>query len=500
MDKLEKVAVVEMDETSIKLVILDVAQGGYFNVYDKIVENIKLGDSVLNDNLISASLINESLTVLKLFRDVCDYNKVDRMVAISTSFIKNAKNQKSFFDEIYNNTTFSFTVLSSEEEIKAIYNGIINTVDVPKGVIINVGANSTYVMHYNRRTMINLATLPYGAVSLANSGLTYREIIENVNKDLKQFEFLNELEEEELMFVGTGATMLSVGKLAKKVSHYPLDLDNNYVVSKEVFDVVFDKVKDLDLDKTQKLKGISEDRADSLVSGMAIVKGIVEYLKVNAVSISTGGLDEGIIYSYVVPEANDKPLSDMLTYSLDTIRCFYDRPNSNTLHVYNLAIILYKQLKVMHKLPRTYVKPLRIAASMYDCGTRVNFDNYSNYSLEVILNSKLNGVSHKDLLVAGFACKFQNLDNINLSEWVKYKDILTDEDLDAARKLGMIINLAASLDRSRSGNVYDVSCDILGDSIIMKTLVKKDATFEIREGMKTGSDFKKVLHKFLQII
>ena len=496
---MEKVAIIEMNEINLKLIILDVAQGGYYNVFDKIVENVKLGESIFADGLISSSKITETLNSLKMFRKVCDNNKVNKVVAISTSFIKGAKNQKSFFDEIYNNTSFSFTILDQEEEIKAIYSGVINYVDVPKGMIIDIEANCTHILHYNRRTLINVITLPYGAISLADKGMTYSEILEMVNKDISKQDYLKTLDEE-TMFVGTGATMISIGRLAKRVAHYPLDIDNNYVVETQYFNAVFDKVKDMDLDKTQKLKGISTVRADSLVTGMAIAKAIIDYLNIKNFSISAGGLEEGLIYNYIVPETNDKPLSDMLSYSLETIKTFYDRPLSNTQNVYNLAIILFKQLKVMHKLPRAYVKPLRIASSMYDCGTRVNFENNCNYSFDIIVNSRLNGVSHKDLLLAGFACKLQNLDNLVLADWVKYKDILNENDLDAVRKLGVIINLAASLDKSRSQNVLDINCDILGDSIIMKTIVKDDASFDIKQGMKLGSDFKKVLKKYLRII
>lgn len=496
---MEKVAIIEMNENNLKLIVLDVAPGGYYNVFDKISENLKLGQYISNEGIIPAAKVNETLTVLKLFRKVCDNNKVTQVIAIATNFIKEAKNQKSFFDEIYNNTAFSFNILSLEEEIKAIYSGVVNYVDVPKGVIIDVEPNFTHVIQYNRRTILNLVTMPFGAVGFADKKVGYNEIMEKVKKVLAKENFLKNLEPD-TMFVGTGSTMISIGRLSKRVSHYPLDIDNNYVVSSQVFDAVFDKIKDMDLDKTSKLKGISDDRADSLVTGMAIVKAIIETLNVNSFSVSAGGLEQGLIYNYVVPETNEKPLSDMLSYSLETIRTFYDRPLSNTENVYNLAIILFKQLKVMHKLPRAYIKPLRIAASMYDCGTRVNFENYSNYSFEIIINSRLNGVSHKDLLLAGFACKYQNLDNIVLADWVKYKDILSEEDLDAVRKLGVIINLAASLDRSRGHNVLDVCCDILGDSIIMKTIVKDDVSFEIRQGMKVGSDFKKVLKKILQII
>lgn len=496
---MEKVAIIEIDETNLKLLILDVEQGGYYNVFDRVTENIKLGKYVASEGIVPANKITETLTILKLFRKVCDSNKVNKVYSICTSFIRDAKNQKSFFDEIYNNTSFSFNVLSMDDEIKAVYSGVINYVDVPKGVIIDVEPNYTHIIHYNRRTLINVSTLNFGAVSLADKQMSYSDIIEMVKAELGKYDYLKTLDPE-TMFVGTGSTMISIGRLAKKVSHYPLDVDNNYVVSNTLFEAVFDKVKNLDLDKTQKLKGISQDRADTLVPGMSIVKAILDYLSVTSFSVSAGGIEEGLVYNYIVPETNEKPLSDMLTYSLETIRIFYDRPMSNTENVYNLAIILFKQLKVMHKLPRSYVKALRIAASMYDCGTRVNFENYSNYSFEIIVNSKLNGVSHKDLLLAGFACKFQNLDNVVLSEWIKYKDILTDEDLDAVRKLGVIIKLAASLDRSRSKKVVDICCDILGDSVIMKTIVSDNATFDIMQGMKVGADFKKILKKYLQII
>lgn len=496
---MDKIAIIEMNELGLKLSIMEVCDGGYYNILDKISENIKLGNSVNNENIIPVAKINETITILKLFRKICVNYNVSKIYAFAKSFIKDAKNQISFFDEIYNNTSISFIILNIEEEIKAIYSGVVNFVDVPKGIIIDVEANRTHIIQYNRRTMVNVKTLPYGAVSLADEKVDYSSIIDMVKKDIKNVDFLGNTEEE-IMYVGTGPTMLSIGKLAKKVSHYPLDIDNNYVVQGEVFDAVFNKVKDLELDKTKKLKGISEDRADSLVSGMAIVKGISDAVKIGQFSISSGSFEEGIIHAFVLPEANDKPLCDMLTHSLESIRLFYDCENSNTKNVYNLAIILFKQLKVIHKLPRVYIKALRIASSMYDCGKRINYDNYSNYSLDVIINSNLKGVSHKDLLLSGFACKFQNLDNVDLAEWVRYKDILTEEDLDAVRKLGIIVRLASALDRSKSGNIIDVSCDILGDSIIMKTIVKEDATFDIRQGMKVANDFKRVLKKSLQII
>ena len=165
-----------------------------------------------------------------------------------------------------------------------------------------------------------------------------------------------------------------------------------------------------------------------------------------------------------------------------------------------MAIVLFKQLKVMHKLSRYYVKPLRIASYMYDSGKCINHDNFAKHGFEKIVYSGLKGVAHKELLLAGFICVCQKLDNFSLNEWIKYKDILGDEELDAVRKLGVILGLAVALNASRKPIVQDVMCDILGDSIIMKTVVTGDAGYELVEGMKVAPDYKKVYKKSLQII
>ena len=502
---MEKYAIIKLSAQTIKLSLIDVAPNGYYNLFDEITETVKLGSSVEQNGLIMPNVINESLTLLKLFRKICDANNVSKIVAVAESFIKIAKNQKSFFDEIYNNTGFAFNILNSEEEIRVVYKGITNSIDISKAVGIYIAPNQTHIIQFNRRTIVSTQTIELGYLNLAEKFIDVIDPEEKINKMIKEFsselkgsDICNE-DDQEITYIGVGSVYESIGRLARKVTKYPIDLSNNYILTNENFDAVYDVVKTLDLDKTKKLKGISEDRADSLASGVAIIKSLFNMQKFTATSVCSNCFDEGII-AQNLPSEQDRIPSDMLSASLETIRTFYDRELSNTSNVYNLAVILFKQLKVIHKLPRNYVKPLRIAASMYNCGTRIGFDNFANNSFEIILNSKLNGASQKDILLAAFACKAQNLDNLNLSEWMKYNSLLGEEDLDAVRKLGVIVNLASSLDKSRMGNIQDITCDILGDSIIMKTIIKADASFDIMQAQKVGVSFKKVFRKTLQVI
>lgn len=504
---MEKIAIIKLGADTIKLSLVDFAPNGYYNLFDEVTENVKLGLSIEQAGLIKPNIINESLTILKLYRKICDANNVCKIYAVAESFFKHAKNQKSFLEEISNNTGFVFSILSSEEEVKLVYRGITNSIDVSKAIGIYIAPNKTHIMQFNRRTILNVQSLEYGYLNLAekyadvlNPEEKSAKMVEEIEYLIKSNEFLCNLEPE-TTFVGAGSVFESLGKLSRKMSKYPLDIENNYVVTSEAFTAVFDVVKTLDLDKTKKLKGISEDRADALSSGLSIIKAIMQMCKAPCLSVCAQAYEEGVTLQALPGEVQEHTFpTDMLTASLDSIRTFYDRELSNTVNVYNLAIMLFKQLKVIHKLPRNYIKPLRIAASMYNCGTRIGFENYASKSFEIIINSKIRGVTQKDILIAAFACKAQNLDNISLAEFMKYNAILTEEDFDAIRKLGVLVQLASAMDKSRMGNITDITCDILGDSIIMKTIVKADASFDIIQAQKVGIDFKKVFKKILQVI
>ena len=70
----------------------------------------------------------------------------------------------------------------------------------------------------------------------------------------------------------------------------------------------------------------------------------------------------------------------------------------------------------------------------------------------------------------------------------------------AVKKLSVLLRIAEALDITGFGNVTDISCDVLGDSVIMKTIVSEDAQFEINAAMLCGSDFKKVFGKNLEVL
>lgn len=501
---MNRLAVYELGVNDIKLSIYKYTPNGFFALESQIVEPVKLTQDMERDGYIKPIRIQETITVLKNFRRIVDGDKIENCICYATPVIANARNQIAFLDEIYKTVSLYFKVLTTEEQVSALHTAIMYSFAMTRGVIVQVGDYSTELVRFNRRVITNSVSIPIGAVNLLEQvkekSMSERmdKVVELVTAEFKKHDWLYNLDEES-EFIGVGEVFEAVGKLTRKSTRYPLDVAHNFEVTTENFQNVYNLIRGLDLDKAKKLKGISEKRADVIAIGMAIIKVAYNEFVRNCMKVSINGEMYGIVAKNLLGQTGEKPLLDILGYSLSSINEF-SQTIANVDNNYSLAVILYKQLKVLHKLTRPYVKVLRIAASMCMSGKIISYENYQKNSFHVIINSNIYGASHKDIVLAAFVASSQNVDDFSLNDWVRYKDLVTDEDVDAVKKLAVIIKMASMMNITNSNSIKDVACDVLGDTVILKTEVERDAKLEISQAMSIAGDFKKVYSKNLQIL
>jgi exopolyphosphatase/guanosine-5'-triphosphate,3'-diphosphate pyrophosphatase len=235
-------------------------------------------------------------------------------------------------------------------------------------------------------------------------------------------------------------------------------------------------------------------------AAMAIIKSFVTHMSIENFTIGGCGLREGLMVNQALPITMEKPISDVLSYSLDRLIKYYGCDPKHVEHVMQLSVQLFKQLRVLHKFSRQYLKVLKIAASMHDCGMRMKYYSHAKHSCYTILNSSIYGATHREIVLAAFVAGCHNREDVPMIEWQKYKGIVTDEDLDAVKKLGVLLRIAESLDRTHCGMVTGLNCDVLGDSVIMKTMVAGDAALEIRDAAAANPEFKRAFKKNLEIL
>ena len=501
---MNKLAVFELGVNDVKLTIFKYTPNGFFCEEQQIIEPVKLTQDMDRDGYIKPLRIQETISILKNFRKIVDGAKIENFICYASPVIANARNQIAFLDEVYKTVSLYFKVLTQEEQVAAIHNAIMYSFSMTRGVIVQIGDYSTELIKFNRRVITNSVSIPYGSVNLLEvvkeKPMAERmdKAVEIMTAEFKKNDWLYALDEES-EFIGVGEVFDAVGKLSRKSSRYPIDNAHNYEITTDSFQNVYNLIRGLDIDKAKKLKGISDKRADVVAVGMAIAKVCYNEFVRSCVKVSTNGEMYGIVAKNLLGQTGEKPLLDILGYSLSCINEFQPT-NANVDNNYSLAVILYKQLKVLHKLTRPYVKVLRIAASMAMSGKIISFENYQKNCFPVIINSNIYGASHKDVVLAAFVAASQNVDDFSLNEWVRYKDLVTDEDMDAVKKLAIIIKMASMMNITNSNAIKDVACDVLGDTVILKTEVEKDATLEISQAMSIAGDFKKVYGKNLQIL
>ncbi|MBO7214027.1 MAG: hypothetical protein J6V66_00870, partial [Clostridia bacterium] len=239
---------------------------------------------------------------------------------------------------------------------------------------------------------------------------------------------------------------------------------------------------------------------DLLPSAFAVAHAFVKNLGFESMSISACGLREGIMFNYAVPMTVEKPISDVLTYSLQTLVKYYHCNEKHAEQVVNLSVQLFKQMRVLHKFPRQCLKILKVAAYLHNAGTSIKYYDYQKHTSYIILNSSLYGITQREVVLAALVVSNYKNDDLSMADLVKYKEFISEEDVEIIRKLGVMLRIAVSHDRSMATSVTTIDCDVLGDSVIMKTEFTSDATLEIKDALSAQADFKRVFKKNLEIL
>ena len=199
-------------------------------VVDELKESVRLGQDMERDGFLKPARVAETIKTLKMFRKLCDASNVSRIIAVATAAVRRAKNQRSFLDEIQASCGIKIRVLTAEEEAVYVYRGVINSMDVPKGLILEIGGGSTKIVYYNRRNILNYVTLPFGAVTLtglfSEDGLKpekqAKKIEEFFTEQLKKVEWISEIDPD-VQMIGVGGSFRNLFKINKMVKKYPLD-------------------------------------------------------------------------------------------------------------------------------------------------------------------------------------------------------------------------------------------------------------------------------------
>ncbi|MCL2599537.1 MAG: hypothetical protein FWD76_06525, partial [Firmicutes bacterium] len=279
---MDKIALIDIGSNSIRMVMAYVLPSKHFVPFEELKESVRLGQDVMGDGLLRKARVEQAMDVLRRFKKICNSYDIDKVIAVATSVLRRAKNQKSFLEEAESVCGFRVRVLDETQEAEAIYCGVINSLEIPKGLIVDISGSSFWLIQYNRRNILNIANLKMGSITLTQmmegQGLSQAEqaatIEKMIGEQLEPLDWLTTLDPETVM-IGAGGAFRNIASINQRIVKYSLNVLHNYTVTKNEFDGIYDTIKVLDVDKKATVKGLSSERADIFSAAMSCIKALL---------------------------------------------------------------------------------------------------------------------------------------------------------------------------------------------------------------------------------
>ena len=498
----ETLGIIDMGSNSVRLILVRIQNDLSFRLLDEHKESIRLGDGFTENMTLLPSKVDSAVKTMSMFKRLCDAQNVTKIIAVATAAVRKAKNGEHLIKRIKNETGIEMKVISGEEEAYLDFLAVSNSFSIRDALILDIGGGSFELIHMKDRKAKHCISISFGSIDLAEKFNIKDPLSKDEEKKLKSFlekqlEGISWLKKVRgLPVIGVGGTMRNIGKMDMMRKKYPIDIIHAYQMNSDDFYGLYNKVKKLGLEEKKDFPGLSADRADIFTGSASLVNSIMNITESPSLIISGKGVREGLFYQHLL-EKNvviDNPLMLSLentakNMGLDLVHSFQIR---------KLTKRLFEHLQPLHNIKKDVGNIIDTASLLHDSGVIINYYNHHRNSFFVILNSQINGLSHRELVMSAYIASFHRK-NKGYDDFSIYSQLLDDKDIEIIKQISVMLRIAESLDKSMSSIVSDLFCTIDEEKVMIKILASSYPEIEIMDALTSYSLFKKMFGRAMII-
>ncbi len=495
----ERVAIIDLGSNSARLIVMNIYHNGAYNLVYNQKESVRLSEGMSETGVLSRDAMWRAIGTLKVFAHMCELIKVDKILAVATAAVRNAKNGREFVHLVQQNTGIPLRAISGEEEAHLGYMGIINTIDFDDALLFDLGGGSTEVTLVRDRQPVEMFSIPFGAVNLTEKFGAQDKISESQLTAMRDYigsklERLPWLKRLNIPIVGVGGTARNIAKMDQKNKNYPFPKVHNYRFGLMAFDELWRSLVKTNLSQRRKYPGLSSERADIIIAGTTIVKSLIEVSQATNIVVSGCGVREGMFLEYYL-KRQEQPeiIPDILMHSTRNMLLFYKGNETHAEHVAKLAETMFDKWQSILRLSNRDRRLLRVAALLHDIGITINYYDHARHSAYLVENARLFGLTHREQMLIAVVAGWHNGP---ASKYVRnriYSEFLDQHNWQTARKLALLLSLAESLETTELGLVKDVEPSIMGSQAILTLLTNDPVSIERQAAAHHRKWFKKDL-------
>jgi exopolyphosphatase/guanosine-5'-triphosphate,3'-diphosphate pyrophosphatase len=430
-----------------------------------------------------------TLRALKRFYKAIQQAGADRVRAVATAALRDARNAQAFTAWVKSETGWDLEIISGLEEARLIHRGVMRqTRTQGRCLLIDLGGGSCEITLSDRRRIVETASVPLGAVRLTQEFLRQEDppaakdlarMKQYIRRELgragKRFSGLSRA--QVIATSGTAAALVLASKVVAK-SGRSAKGDASVAATRDVRRLTT-KLRKMNHQERSRLPGVGPRRAEIIQAGAEVYAELLEHFGLPGFRYSDLGLRDGVLAQMFAEQdartsAHQQFERDRWESVLGTCRRYGVDPRTAE-PVCAHAAQLFRDLQSVHGLPPEYRQWLEAAAMMRDVGKYISYQGHHRHTQYVIAGSELYGFTPQQrAIVSGIARYLGKSRPAPQDRAFRYIAAAHHEHV---KRAVVLLRLAVALNQDRASDVLRVTVHAYPKRVLL----------EIRPG-RTGAE------------
>ena len=506
-----RIAAIDIGTNSLHMIVVRVRPDFSFEVIDREKEMVRLGAGGLDGRALTPEALHAALQVLSKFRRLAESHKVDHIVAVATSAVREAENGGEFLQRAARESGIRARVISGTQEARLIHLAAVYGAGNPNEVtvVVDIGGGSVEITRGVGQAIESGRSFKLGVIRMTErfvksdplDARDERRLLKHLGGEAGKY--IDDLAKAGFdRVVGTSGTILSLGAVAAAENGYPpgTPLRNRRVSAKQIRRIRQELVG-LSLEKRLRVAGLEPRRADLSVAGAVLLDAILRRLGADSITLCDLSLREGLVLDYIarhrkeIAQADRYP--DIRRRSVVELaeRCNYWPEHAG--QVARLAVALFDQTRAIHGLTDREREWLEYAALLHDIGTHISYESHHKHSSYLIAHGDLRGFEPEEIETIALVARYHRRATPKRSH--EPFGELPRKRRAVIRTLAAILRLAESLDRSHSQSLSGVELHDRGEDALLQVRTAGDAELELWAALRHAAPFERLIGKPLRV-
>lgn len=499
-----RICAIDVGSNSVRLVVAEVLPTGAYRVLDEERENTRLASALVATGRLDPAAVTATIIVLRHFLSIAGGLGATHIRAIGTSALRDAEDGAEFCERVRKELKLEIEVISPEEEARLAFLSVARAFDISgrEVSVTDIGGGSTEIVLVSSGLIDQIYSTDLGAVRVTDRCDTANRSTEKRLAALRAF--IDRRLKKQVgkpsfvpdMLFGTGGTFTALASIVmaqKGLAGQPMW---GFRVTRAQIRHLVSDLADMTLEKRRKVAGLSPDRADIIVAGIAIIERIMRHLHVNVVQVHTRGVRDGLLLTMVQQAPPTSVTADERRAGVEEFakNCGVDLSHAH--QVARIAGSLWQQLSRPLDLKSEDRDLIESAAILANVGYLINFEGHHKHSYHLILNSELPGFERRQLQLLANVARYHR----GAPPKQKHDQFreLREEDQRRVTSLAAILRLALALDRTHQQHIGDVAARARGDVVRITVEARGDTDVDLWAAERKVELFEKVFGRKVQ--